>query len=330
MDQTEIVKSQKAGLAVPKEEDLRAAFAEFLRLDVAEGDASPETIRTYWGQVNQYLAWCEKEGIHPALAIEEDIKAYRAHLVDEGYARSTIATRLSVIRRFYAMAQARGYRPDNPAEGVKAPKDHTDRAERVKWLPLAAVYQLLAAPNPTTVDGRRDRAILSLFVIHGLRVSEVAGLQLEAYDPEAGKAGSVKVLGKGSKRRTIYLVERSAAALRSWLEIRPHVAQKEEPTIFVSLHHPDPGTKMAPRSIRYLVDGYLEQLGLKADGISCHALRHSYATLSRAAGAKLDAIARTMGHSSVTTTQVYADIVDAMAENPARFLVGSLEGFASE
>lgn len=72
--------------------------------------------------------------------------------------------------------------------------------------------------------------------------------------------------------------------------------------------------------IRYLVDKYLDELGLKAEGISCHAVRHSAATWSRAGGARLDAIAGMLGHTSVTTTGVYAKIVDKIAENPARYL----------
>ena len=85
---------------------------------------------------------------------------------------------------------------------------------------------------------------------------------------------------------------------------------------------------MSRRAIRKLVDRYLLRLDLKREGVSCHALRHSFATLSGAAGARLDAIARAMGHASVTTTQVCADIVDAAAENPARFLVGALDRLA--
>ena len=72
--------------------------------------------------------------------------------------------------------------------------------------------------------------------------------------------------------------------------------------------------------IRYLVDKYLDELGLKAEGMSCHALRHSAATCSRAGGARLDAIAGMLGHTSVTTTGVYAKIVDKIAENPVRYL----------
>lgn len=311
-----------AGQRMPAlaEDDLLAAFADFLRLDVAQGDASPETLRTYWGQVRQYLTWCAAEGVHPALATEDDLKAYRAHLVGR-YARSTVATKLAAVRRLYDAAQARGYRPDNPAAGLHAPADRTARGERVKWLPLLALQRLLEAPSPHTLRGKRDRAILALMALHGLRVAEVAGLRIGDLDLEAG---TLAVTGKGRKARSVLLVERTAGLLRAWLEVRGAVARADCAALFVSLHHPDAGTPMDRRAIRYLVDGYLARLGLKREGVSCHALRHSFATLSRAAGARLDAISRALGHSSVTTTQVYADIVDAAAENPARFLVGAL------
>lgn len=309
-------------------QDLLAAFADFLRLDVAQGDASPETIRNYTGQVMSFLTWCEGQRIHPALVTDGDLKEYRKDLVAQGYARSTVAAKLNAVGRFYAMAQARGYRPDNPAQGIKAPKDRTDRAERVKWLPLAAIQAILDAPDLETVKGKRDRAMLALLALHGLRVSEVARLEMADLDLEAGK---VSVLGKGQKRRSVLLVGRSKATLVDWLVIRSQAAQENETAVFVSLRdrlNGNQGTGLTRRAIRKTVDGYLEALGLKREGVSCHSLRHSFATLSRAAGAKLDALAQAMGHSSVTVTQVYADIVDREAENPARFLVGALEAMA--
>ena len=299
-----------------RREDLLAAFAAFLRLNVAEGDASAATVRTYWSQVRQYVAWCRERGLDPALASEQDLLEYRAWLA-ERYTRATVATKLAAVRRLYQAAVWRGMRADNPAAGLKAPKEKTAREERVKFLPLEGLKRLLQAPQGDGAKGRRDRAMLALMGIHGLRVSEVAGLDVDDLDLDQGR---VTVTGKGRKTRTVYLTEQTAQALAAWLEARDRVAAEDEPALFVSLRHPDPGTRMSARSIRYLVDGYLERLGLKGEGISCHSLRHSAATWARAGGAALDAIAGMLGHSSVTTTQVYARIVDRMTENPARYL----------
>jgi len=319
-----VVQQRPLAAAVPTNE-LLEAFGEFLRLDIADGDASPETLRTYWGQVGAFVGWCERQGIEPSLASHDQLKAYRAALIDEGYARSTIGGRLNSVRRFYAMARARGFRHDNPAEGLKAPRDLSDRAERVKWLPLGGIQRLLDAPDRSKPTGIRDRAILMLLAIHGLRRMEVAGLQLHDLDLERASMG---VLGKGRKRRRIPLVDSTKAQLEDWLKVRPGLAAEGETAVFVATHgggNGGPGHAMSRTSINRLVDGYLEELGLKREGMSCHALRHSYATLSLAAGARLDVISRTMGHASVTTTQVYADIVDITAQNPAKFLVGALE-----
>lgn len=319
-----VVQQRPLAAAVPSAE-LLEAFREFMRLDVAEGDASPETLRTYWGQVRAFVSWCEQEQIEPSLASHEELKAYRSALVDEGYSRATVAGRLNSVRRLYEMARARGFRHDNPAEGLRAPKDLSDRAGRVKWLPLSAIQRLLDAPDLGKPTGIRDRAILSLLAIHGLRRMEVARLQLSDVDLE-GMA--ISTTGKGRKRRRVPLVEATKLALEKWLEVRPTLAAEDERSLFVATHgggNGGPGYAMSRRSINRLVDGYLEELGLKRAGLSCHSLRHSYATLSLAAGARLDVISRTMGHASVTTTQVYADIVDMTAQNPAKFLVGALE-----
>jgi site-specific recombinase XerD len=97
--------------------------------------------------------------------------------------------------------------------------------------------------------------------------------------------------------------------------------------LFVVIGPNGTGTALGARGIRYLVDKHLTDLGLKAEGISRHALRHSSATWARAGGARLDAIAGVLGHASVTTTGIYARIIDKIAENPARFLE-ELMGFS--
>ena len=294
--------------------DVLAAFGEFLRLKVADGDASPETLRSYQGQVGQFVAWCKTRHISPAGATEQDLTAYRRHLIDAGYTRGTVAVKLAAVRRLYEAATWHGLRADNPAAGVKAPRERTARAERVRYLPLAGVIRLLDSPKPA-----RDDAMLYLMAGHGLRVSEVARLTLADLDRDAQ---TLRVIGKGDKGRTVYLTEHTLAVIDAWLHERQ--AAEGVDALFVSGDNRTRGHAMTPRAIRHIVDGHLEAAGLKAEGTSCHALRHSFATWSLAAGASMEAIGDKMGHQSTDTTRVYARIVDHMRQNPTTRLEGLL------
>jgi site-specific recombinase XerD len=310
---------KQAGLA---KADILDAFAAFLRLNVAQGDASPETIRSYHAHVGQFVAWCGDHRVNPALATEEDLERYRAYLAGAGYGRGTIAVKLSVVRRLYQAATWRGLRTDNPAAGLKAPKERGSRADRVKYLPLAGFRALVDAPDKRTAKGKRDRAILTLLGYHGLRVSEVAGLTVD--NLHLGDPAWITVRGKGNKTRQVYLTSKTRKTLEIWLAARPVGGGHRR--VFVALDNRTRGDSLSSRSIRNLVDVYLEALGLKEPGISCHSLRHSFATWSLAGGAKLESIQDTLGHASVETTQVYAKIVDKMRENPTLYLEKLLSG----
>ena len=308
-------------LEIVTQDELLAAFADFVRLDVAEGDASPATIRAYHAHVKAFVVWCQRRGVHPGMIGNSDLKEYRAELATQ-YARDSVALKLASIRRFYTMMHAHGYRADNPAEGLKAPKDKTDRAEKIenKYLTLPEASRVLAIPDTATIQGKRDRAILSLFLHNGPRVSEVAALNVDDMDLERGAI--VIQHGKGDKKRTLLIEQNVIADVREWLAARGDVARADNPSLFIALNH-DPherGWRITARAIRQLVDGYLTRANCKRRGVSCHSLRHTFATLALAAGAKLPAIGDALGHSSIETTQVYAKIMNRHAENPARFV----------
>jgi len=319
---TEIRRSETIDRVPVSPGDLLLAWADFLRLDVAQGDASPRTVATYQAQVRDFLAWCEAQGVHPALATEDDLKAYRAHLV-ERYARATVAIRLAAVRRFYQAAVWRGFRPDNPAAGIRPPRERTARDERVRFLPLEGLKRLLDAPRGDGLRATRDRAILALMGVHGLRVGEIVALDVADLGLDAGM---VSVPGKGGKRRTVYLVDISRQRLADWLAVRERAAGEGETALFVALDRAGrfTGRRMTRRAVEALTDRYLEREGLKRSGISCHSLRHSAAVWARAFGAAVDALADMLGHASVDTTRIYARIVNRMQENPARFLEAAL------
>jgi site-specific recombinase XerD len=145
------------------------------------------------------VAWCGEHGINPATATEDDIAVYRRELVAQ-YKIRTVAVKLAAIRRLYEPAVWRGLRQDNPAAGLRAPKDRTARAERIKFLPLDGLRRLLDAPKGDGAPAVRDRAILALMGRHGLRVSEVAGLTVDAVDFDAG---TIRIFGKGQSPQSL-------------------------------------------------------------------------------------------------------------------------------
>lgn len=318
-----IAQSATAGaLAMrPSDGDLLAAFGEFMRLDVAEGDASPETIRTYYTNVKAFVAWCSRRGVPPAQISDGDLKEYRAELAPH-YTRDSVATKLASVRRLYAMLHARGYRADNPALGLRAKRDATERAERIgnKFLTLPEAARVLALPDVTTPQGKRDRAILSFFIHNGARVSEVAGLNVDDLDLARGEVTIRR--GKGAKTRALLIEPNVIADLREWLAVRSASAHSDDAGLFVALNH-DPrerGKRITARAIRLLVDRYFRAAGCKRKGVSCHSLRHTFATLAIANGAKVLAVSKQLGHADLKTTQVYADIINKRADNPARFI----------
>ena len=146
--------------------DLTNALADFLRLKVADGDASELTIKNYYSQINSFVEWCNSEGIEPARASEDDIILYRRWLIENDVKPSTINVKLSAIRKIYDAACWRGLRPDNPASGIKAPRDETAQEDKILYLPLEGLKTLLNSPNVQTDEGMRDKAILTLMGYH--------------------------------------------------------------------------------------------------------------------------------------------------------------------
>lgn len=312
--------------------------------DVAEGDASPDTLRSYRTDIQQHLDWLKQDGLCPAEAGGEEAKRYRKFLI-EVYATSTVGRKLASTRVFYAMALARGGVYSNPFFGLKSPADKTEAYERIQYLNDDERRKLFAVV-PTTPIGKRDKAMIVLMMNHSLRVSEVCGLAMSDVDLTASKNGAVRVRGKGrrsvsesgaiderefgakgGKDRTIYLTQRTRAVIMEWLEIRRLMRVAATETMFVSMHFSanktskrQPGEGITPRGVRKAIDRYMELAGIKKAGRSCHALRHTFFTESVRRGADLTVTSRTGGHASIDTTMVYVDLVKMEEMNPAERL----------
>lgn len=302
---------------VVKTLDVNATIEEFLRLEVAAGKASPNTIRNYKNGIRDFLAWCKSNNLNPLELKHEDIIRYRENL-NSRLAPATVALKLQAVRRFYEAMISHNMAVNNPAKLVKAPKDNTAREEKIKYIRAVDITALLKSVDTQSAKGKRDKAMLALMVIHGLRASEVSGLDCLDLDNE-----TLSVLGKGRKKRTIYLIPKTVNLLVAWLAVR----ESESKYVFVNFARSRSSVRgrLTTRSIERVVDFYLNESGLKKEGVSCHALRHSFATLALSEGASLEAIRDSLGHASVKTTEVYAKVLDKERNNPALKLINLLD-----
>jgi integrase/recombinase XerC len=285
-------------------EEIRA-FVAFLKLN---RNASPHTVRAYDTDLMQFLDFVAaqkrvKPSEVPVDALHADaLRDFLGDLHKRGLSRSSSARRLAALRTFARNLVREGKLPDDPTQLVGTPR-------REKTLPAhlghEEIDQLLAAPDASTVAGRRDRAILELFYASGLRLSELADLDLESANLSARM---VRVRGKGGKERIIPFNKTCAEALRVMVSDAQALRQKAEGKrqrnpLFLSLR----GARLTTRSIDRIVRRYVKEAAIKT-GISPHALRHTFATHLLQAGADLRSIQELLGHAELGTTQRYTHL----------------------
>jgi integrase/recombinase XerD len=303
-------------------EDLLVAFADFLNIDIANGDAAADTISTYSSQIQQYLNWCQTTDINPARATRYEIKEYRRWMVEaKKYKAATIALKLSAVRRFYEAAIAKGLIAVNPATGIKPPREKRDPAERITFLEQEEAQDLLAAIAPeATLASKRDRALLAIMTLEGTRTVEMHRTNLADIVQQGNNIG-IRVEGK-RHIRLVPLTPKLAEILMEYLAERKTTGEKLKPTspLFIALDRRSYGQRLSRRGIRQIVDRYLLKSELKhrpGRTISAHSLRHTAGTLALRNGADLRQVQDLLGHSDPRTTSIYAHIGDRWANNPA-------------
>jgi integrase/recombinase XerD len=291
------------------------AFTTFLRLEVAHGAATPDTQRGYWSQVRAWATWCQTQACCLVTASAPAVKAYRQALVEADYQPVSIAHKLAVLRRFYAAVMAEGLRTDNPALGVQPPRDRR-ATELLPCLAEGELLRLLAAvPRTDTVPALRDRALLALLALQGLRTVEITRANVE--DLYSGEPVVLRVRGK-TRDRLLPLRPDLAAVLQAYLATRGEVCHDATGTPLVAaVGNRAGGQRLSRRGIRHVVDGYLRQAGLKRPGVSDHALRHTAATLAYKYTRDLRAVQHMLGHADPRTTARYAHLVERLQQNPA-------------
>lgn len=289
---TDPVSKIPQGLVGPVE-----SFLAWLEL---ERGLSSNTITAYSHDLAHFAQFLERQEVTDWGRVDEAvISAWTAHLGQSEYARSSQARKLSAVRMLARHFVREGIRKDNFTELAAAPK-------LSRKLPEALTYQelqrLLEAPNTATPYGLRDRAILELFYSSGLRVSELCEVLLQSLNLDEGY---VRVYGKGFKERIAPIGSAAVAAVRNYLAGgRPHfVKARTGSELFLSQQ----GRAISRKMIWVMIRQHAAKAGIKKP-IKPHLLRHSFATHLLEGGADLRAIQEMLGHSDISTTQIYTSV----------------------
>lgn len=311
--------TKQAPQAPGEAEDIFSAFSRFVHTHIAQGDATDDTIRAYYREIDFWVQWCARHNVDPAQARRIHIEMYREEMKQQGLRINTRSHKLSIVRRFYDSAVEAGLREDNPAAGVRGGKDQTPGEEKIKSLTGAALSRLLHVVPKETLVGKRDRAIIALMAIHGLRRVEVERMDEKSIVIQEDLV-SVEVNGKGNRIRQIYLRPDTYRAVADYLIAKHKAGFVGDGPCFVSLSNRSKGQRISRRSLNEIVDYYLGEASLKRVGVSCHALRHTFGTLSVSGGAKVEDVKDAMGHVDIESTELYVKAVARVKNNPANFI----------
>lgn len=280
-----------------------AIIAAFLDALWMERGLSDNTLAAYRSDLEGFAVWLQQaRSVGLRRADRADVMSYLASRVGAGASRRTSARLLSSLRRFYRQQIRERGMSEDPTERVDAP-----RADRPLpgALSEAEIDRLLQAPDAQTPLGRRDRCMLEVLYATGLRVSELIGLRLDQINLTQGV---VRVTGKGGKERLVPLGENAVAALEHYLDndravIAPRATASEA---FVTAR----GQGMTRQAFWYRIRHYALSAGIKTP-LSPHTLRHSFATHLLNHGADLRVVQLLLGHSDLSTTQVYTHVARA-------------------
>jgi len=288
-------KAEKSENPAP-ESDLIERFLDTLWM---ERGLSENTLSAYRRDLEALSRFLAERGGTLLQVSRADLMAYLDHRVVAGARPQTTARLLSSIRRFYRYAVRERLTGEDPSARIDRPKLGRPLP---RTLTEAEVEALLAAPDVNQPRGLRDRCMLELLYATGLRVSELVGLTLAQVNLQQGV---VRVLGKGSKERLVPLGEEAVSWLEQWLRFgRPVLLDGRE---FDTLFPTRRGATMTRQGFWHLIRRYALQAGI-GTALSPHTLRHAFATHLLNHGADLRVVQLLLGHSNLSTTQIYTHV----------------------
>ena len=274
-----------------KKDHLLRSFLDSLYI---EKGLSKNTVSSYKNDISSFSLWCDKEQLNLLKITDLNLNNYISNLFSIGLKSSSINRKISSIKHFYLFLLKKKVIKNSPADEITTPKQE-------KYLPTSMsedeVECLLGSPKSSIKIERRDKAMIEILYATGMRISELVNLKLTDID---FNRSVLKVFGKGSKERLVPYGEKAAEALRIYLEDRKKLDSKD---VFLS----NRGTRITRGAFWQRIKIYIKRENLKSS-ISPHTLRHAFATHLLNRGADLRSVQILLGHSDLSTTQIYTHI----------------------
>lgn len=260
-----------------------------------ERGLAPNTIAAYGRDLGQYMDFLEDREPDPAR-----VEAWITKLHELGLSRTTVGRKIASIRGLHRFLVVEGYRESDPTVLLQSPKVGEPLP---KALSVDEAIALVESPDLSTLKGRRDSSLLEFLYGTGARVSEATGLDLTRVDLEDAVA---IVVGKGSKQRLVPLGTKAVEAFERWLPDRLEIVRRDQSgdPMFTSLR----GRRLSRQAVFDIVRDGARRVGIAAEKVSPHVLRHSAATHMVERGADLRTVQEMLGHATISTTQIYTRV----------------------
>ncbi|ELR66213.1 Tyrosine recombinase XerD [Photobacterium marinum] len=265
-----------------------------------ERGLSDNTLTSYRNDLRKLCDWIEQEKLSLATASVDDLQRYQQWLFDADYKQTSRARMVSAIRRLYQYLYREKIREDDPSAMLVTPK----LPKRLpKDISEEQVDALLDAPDPNDPIELRDKAMLELLYATGLRVTELVSLTMENVSL---RQGVVRVTGKGDKERLVPMGENAVDWIEQFLEVgRPQLlGEKSSDVVFPSKR----AKQMTRQTFWHRIKHYAVLAGIDQEKLSPHVMRHAFATHLLNYGADLRVVQMLLGHSDLSTTQIYTHV----------------------
>ncbi|UCG54142.1 MAG: tyrosine recombinase XerC [Dehalococcoidia bacterium] len=293
---------------------MQEIFDRYINYLQIERNASPYTIRNYSndllgnykrGSGKGFFQFLRLREINSIDRVDKNVlRDYLSYLIEQGVAKGSITRKLSAIRSFYRYLLREGILNSNPIEQASSPR----RERRLpSFLTIEETVNLLKAPDLRTPQGLRHRCLMELIYAAGLRVSELVKLNLIQLNLDTYE---IRVLGKGSKERIVLIGEPAAKALSDYLDNGRSLllGKKINNDLFIN----NRGDRLSERMVQKILNKYANRAGIDKR-VHPHLLRHTFATHLLDGGADLRVVQELLGHSNLSTTQIYTHVTQGRA-----------------